>query len=151
MSNEDYQRTLDVTAPPEKAYAAVTSGFGNWWTDPCASLSKEGDVATFQFPPKQSSWTFRPKTLEPNTLVEHECVGANHMHDGLPESIRTEWLGTVMRFEIFPNGTGSLIVFTHRGLQPNLDCFEICEAGWDFFFMDSLKSYLNTGVGKPHK
>jgi len=28
--------------------------------------------------------------------------------------------------------------------------FEICESGWDYFFVDSLKAYLNTGVGLPH-
>lgn len=150
MTNSDYRRTLDVSAPPKQVYEAVTSGFRNWWTDPGASLSRTGDIATFRFPPKESSWTFRPITLEPNRLVEHECVGANHLHDGLPDSIRTEWLGTVMSFEITANGAESLIVFTHQGLAPKLDCYDICEAGWDFFFLDSLKSYLETGNGKPH-
>ena len=72
------------------------------------------------------------------------------MHEGLPETARTEWLGTKMRFEIEPTVNGSDITFTHIGLQPDLDCFEICQAGWDFFFLDSLKLYLNEGEGKPH-
>ena len=150
MTNSDYHRTLDVNASPQKAYEAVTTGFENWWTSSCTPLARIGDIAIFKFPPKDSSWTFRPITLKPNTLVEHECVGANHLHDGLPVSIRTEWLGSVMQFDIEENKSGSRIIFTHRGLKPNLDCYEICEAGWDFFFMDSLKSYLNSGAGSPH-
>ena len=148
----DYQRVIEVEAAPDKVYAAVTSEFGAWWTDPRASLSKMGDVATFTFPPGTSSWTFRPNRLEPDQLVEHECVGANHTHEGLPESIRTEWLGTFMRFQIEPiEGGGSKVFFTHQGLTPELACFEICEAGWDFFFAQSLKRYLDTGTGEPHQ
>lgn len=150
-TNADYQRMIDVKATPIQAYEAVTSGFKEWWTDPETPLSRMGDVATFRFPPKDSSWTFRPVTLEPHRLVEHECVGAQHVHDGLPESIRTEWLGTKMRFEITPTEAGSRIVFTHEGLKPALDCFEVCEAGWDFFILESLRSYLNGEDGKPHR
>lgn len=150
MSTNDYQRTIDVSASPSKAYEAVTSGWADWWTEPDQSLCRMGDVATFRFPPGQSSWTFRPVTLEPG-LVEHECVGANHLHDGLPADIRTEWLGSKMRFEIEPTTDGSRITFTHEGLQPALVCYEVCEAGWDHFFLDSLQSHLNNGAGKPHK
>ena len=37
------------------------------------------------------------------------------------------------------------------GLTPQLLCYDICEAGWDMFFLHSLKQYLDTGRGKPHK
>jgi hypothetical protein len=147
----DYHRTLVSTATVQEAYEAVTSGFANWWTDPGGALSRIGDVATFRFPPNKSTWTFRPVTLEPYHLVEHECVGANHLHDGLPETVRTEWLGTQLRFEISPSGDGSCIQFTHNGLRPELDCFDVCSAGWDLFFVESLGTYLNEGMGTPHK
>ncbi len=151
MDTADYQRTLEVSASPERAYEAVTTGFANWWTDPGQALARIGDVATFRFPPNESSWTFRPVTLKSNHFVEHECVGASHLHPGQPESIRTEWLGTRLRFEIEATANGSRITFTHDGLRPELDCYRICEAGWDFFFTESLKSYLDEGAGKPHR
>lgn len=146
----DYKRTLNTSASSERAYNAVTSEFGAWWTDPNATLARIGDIATFRFPPNQSTWTFRPKTLEPHKLVEHECVGANHLHEGLPDSVRTEWLGTILRFEIKATEAGSVIDFRHCGLKPSLDCYEVCSAGWEFYFMDSLRAYLIEGIGKPH-
>ena len=145
---KDYSRTIEVTATPEQAYRSVTEEFDKWWTNPGAGLAQQGDIATFRFPP--TSWTFRPVRLDPNALAEHECVGANHQHEGLPDTIRTEWLGTKMRFEIEETSVGSKIRFTHEGLRPTLDCFEICETGWDFFFLKSLKAYLDDGQGEPH-
>ncbi len=147
---KDYSRTIEVAATPEQAYRSVTEGFGKWWTAPDATLARMGDIASFRFPPKDTSWTFRPIRLEPNAVAEHECVGANHQHDGLPDTIRTEWLGTRMRFEIEAMPNGSKLRFTHEGLAPHLDCYEICEAGWDFFFLKSLKAYLDDGKGTPH-
>ncbi len=146
----DYQRTLKTTAPPEKAYKAVTSDMTNWWTQTGGSFSKLGDVTTFRFPPNTSYWTFKSITLEPYTLVEHECVDALHIHDGLSDAIRGEWLGTILRFEIKPAPTGSDVTLTHIGLRPDLECYQICEAGWDFFFMKSLQAYLGESKGEPH-
>ena len=151
MTSKDYARSITVRCSPETAYNAATSEFDKWWTDPGTNLSEIGNVATFRFPPNVSTWTFKATRLEPHALVEHECVGANHIMPEKPEASRTEWLGTIMRFEIHEVEDGTQITLTHIGLQPNLECYEICEAGWDHFFMKSLKAYLDSGTGIPHE
>ncbi len=40
--------------------------------------------------------------------------------------------------------------FVHKGLTPDLNCYEICDAGWTHFIINSLKQYLETGTGNPN-
>ena len=87
--------------------------------------------------------------LVPDKYVELECIEANHIDESSPASIRNEWEGTKLKWTIQQQGTKTKIVFIHEGLTPSLDCYNICEAGWDYFFVNSLKNYLDTGEGNP--
>ena len=150
MTNKDYSKTISVDASPQDAYVALTNGFEEWWTSPDKPIRAIGDVARFRFPPGEAFWTFQATNLLPGKLVDLRCVEANHLHEGMPDAIREEWLGTTLTWHIYEEGGKTVIHFVHSGLTPTLHCFEICEAGWDYFFVDSLKTYLDTGVGLPH-
>jgi hypothetical protein len=60
----------------------------------------------------------------------------------LPGSILKEWEGTKLKWRIEKGGNSTRIIFIHEGLTPNLGCYDICETGWDYFFANSLKDYL---------
>jgi len=91
----------------------------------------------------------RVSNLVPGKYVELECIKAHHVHDGLPSTIRNEWQGTKLKWEIENQGKKTRILLVHEGLAPSLECFEVCELGWDYFFVQSLKQYLETGIGSP--
>lgn len=150
MSNSNYTRTISVNASPETAYAAVTTGFANWWTIPDKTIQRVGDQANFMFPPGDSYWTLEAVKLDPGTRVEMVCVDAYHLHEGLPPEVEKEWLGTRIVWSIAGKDGHTDITVEHQGLVPSLNCYEVCEAGWDFFFVSSLKAYLDTGIGQPH-
>ena len=151
MINENYSKTIVVSAPPEAAYRAITEGIEHWWTTPDRPISAVGDCAKFTFPPGRSYWTFEASVLTLNKYVELVCVDALHLHAGHPKDIEQEWIGTKVIWRIQPRDRiETEIRFEHVGLHPGLLCYEICESGWDFFFMESLQTYLDTGVGKPH-
>ncbi|WP_299507701.1 SRPBCC domain-containing protein [uncultured Roseobacter sp.] len=149
MAQKNYERTIRTTASRSEAYAALTTGFTQWWTSDSGTFEKPGDVAKFGFSGKLGYWKFKATSLEPNR-VELECVEALHLHEGQPKEIETEWLGTRAIWDIQETVGGTEIHFVHDGLTPDLLCFDICEAGWDMFFVDSLQAYLDTGTGKPH-
>jgi hypothetical protein len=44
-----------------------------------------------------------------------------------------EWVGTDVTFEITPKGGETEMRFTHRGLVPELECFEACSITWGFY------------------
>lgn len=146
MNTNEYTRRIVVSSSPNDAYKALTSGFDKWWTLDSDSISTAGDTITFKF--DTTYWVMRANTVSPN-YIELECIEAHHIHDGLPLSILEEWKGTKLKWEIDEQDGSTIVSLTHEGLVPSLDCFEICKEGWDYFFVTSLKKYLDEGKGSP--
>ena len=44
---------------------------------------------------------------------------------------KQEWSGTEVGFEIWENGNATQIDFTHIGLVPEIECYIVCEEGWN--------------------
>jgi len=152
MSQHSYQHTITVDASPAAAYRALTTGYDHWWTATQGqSFNHVGDRIKFSFAPNVSFWTLEAQELIPNTMVALACVEAHHIIVDKPNAPSTEWLGTTMIWHIEANGEQTHIHFIHSGLTPKLHCYDVCKAGWDTFFIDSLAAYLNTGTGSPHK
>ena len=141
MSSQSYHREILVSNTPAKAYQALTGGFDKWWTPSSTPIGKPGDVVTFSF--GETYWKMRVSNLEPDTSVELECVEANHVDERSPASIRREWEGSALKWNIAKEGERTRISFVHEGLVPSLDCYEICELGWDHYFGKVLKEYLD--------
>ncbi|MDH5178061.1 MAG: SRPBCC domain-containing protein [Gammaproteobacteria bacterium] len=145
--NKNYTREIVVSSTPDEAYKALTTGFNRWWTADCNTVNYAEDKITFKFGP--SFWVMRATNLVPGKIVELECIDAHHVHDGLPSSILNEWKGSKLKWEIQKHEEKTKIVLVHEGLVPTLECYEVCERGWDYFFVISLKEYLDTGEGSP--
>lgn len=97
-----------------------------------------------------ASWVMRANSLAPD-YIELECIEAHHIHNGLPSSILKEWEGTKLKWTIQKQDENTKISLTHEGLIPSLDCYGICEEGRDYFFVKSLKKYLDEGKGTPYE
>ena len=65
-------------------------------------------------------------------------------------SKKDEWKGTEIKWKIAKSKTGSNVTLIHQGLIPELECYEICQAGWNYF-LGSLKNYLEYGEGYPYQ
>ena len=144
---KSYHSKIIVSNSSSAAYEALTTGFGEWWTTSFDPIRNIGDKVTFRFGP--TYWVMQVTQLIPGQLIELECIQAHHIHEGLPSSIQNEWKGTSLNWEIHEQGPNTKITFTHNGLDPSMNCFEVCEQGWNFFFNQSLKQYLDTGKGSP--
>jgi hypothetical protein len=60
-------------------------------------------------------------------------------------SDRTEWTGTSLEFELSRQNGKTEVRFTHRGLIPQNECFEVCSNAWDGLIKDNLKTLITTG------
>jgi hypothetical protein len=63
---------------------------------------------------------------------------------------KTEWRGTKIVFDVSRKGSKTEIRFTHEGLVPDYECFEICSSAWGSYINDSLRSLIATGKGQPN-
>ena len=63
--------------------------------------------------------------------------------------VEGEWIGTNVIFDISEVDGKTQLVFTHLGLVPAYECFEVCRDAWTHYIQDSLKNLILTGVGMP--
>jgi hypothetical protein len=60
---------------------------------------------------------------------------------------KSEWKDTKIIFEISRQDNKTQIRFTHQGLVPDYECFEICRDAWTNYIQNSLRSLITTGIG----
>lgn len=49
-----------------------------------------------------------------------------------------EWIGTRLIFELSERDGRTEVVFTHEGLTPEVECYEICAPSWSRYLEDKL-------------
>lgn len=142
-----YHRQLLLSASPTAVYQALTTqqGLRNWWTQACEVANTIGGRATFRF--NRTYKVMRIENLVPEREVRWHCVEAHIDAPALRH--KNEWVGTQIIFRLSPQDGGKTrLDFEHVGLTPALQCFAICQGGWNQF-LDSLQSYVDSGHGAP--
>ena len=145
---DNYTHSIEVKTTADKAYKALTSQIPLWWTEMFeGSSANVDDVFTIRFGSSIHK-TMRVKELVPDSkviwYVEDSLIA-------LPElKNQTEWIGTTIVWEIEQKEEITRIKVIHIGLNPEVECYEICTGGW-VQFVNSLKLFLETGKGSPYK
>jgi hypothetical protein len=57
-----------------------------------------------------------------------------------------EWTNTKMIFEITPKGNETLLRFTHDGLDPDKECYSMCQQGWSLIIKEWLFHFITVGT-----
>jgi uncharacterized protein YndB with AHSA1/START domain len=144
MSESSYTTSFSVDRTPEEVFAAVTD-LRSWWMTTIDGDNRAlGDEFSYDVPGIHFC-RMRVTELVPSRTVVWQVV-ENHMGFITDQS---EWLGTEIRFELSEKDGDTQLRFTHDGLVPSYECFDICRNAWTFYVGDSLRSLAATGEGKP--
>lgn len=143
----DYKSSFLTTANSEETFNAITKEINKWWGRVDNPVEKSGDEFSVYF--GRTEWRFKILDYVKNETLTWHCVKANHIHDGLHD-IQEEWLNTTVEWKIKQIEGKTEIKLVHKGLTHNLNCYEVCKSGWDYFLQSSLKNYLDNGKGTPH-
>ena len=148
MTDQSYSTTLEVEATPAQAYEAINDVRG-WWSQ---DVDGRTDIvgAEFAYRGNQDGENLHRAQIRVAELVP----GRRVVWDVLDNWMRfiddqAEWKDTRIVFEISPTATGSRIRFTHRGLVPTYECYDVCFDAWTFFVRSSLRALIGTGRGEP--
>jgi uncharacterized protein YndB with AHSA1/START domain len=145
----DFSLKMHLKARPAEVYTALATKVGimAWWTRDLTGTVAIGDTFITRF---GNTWNVvRIKRLDPDREVRWTVVDQYH-HAEKPLSKSDEWVGTEIVFKLENTGEeGTLLRFEHRGLMPELECYDICDAGWNRFVGASLRSLVETGQGQP--
>jgi uncharacterized protein YndB with AHSA1/START domain len=144
MSDSSYRTSFSVDRAPEAVFDAINDVRGWWMTKIDGANKAVGDEFSYRVPGVHSC-TMRVTELVPGERVVWTVV-ANHMTFIEDQS---EWIGTEIRFELSAKGGATEVRFTHEGLVPSYECFDICRNAWTFYVGDSLRKLAATGEGEP--
>lgn len=142
----NYSKSLFIKSPISQVYIAITSQLELWWGRVDNSYEKIGDQFSVFF--DETEWKFEITELNKNRSIAWHCIKAHHI-DNI-NGIKEEWLNTYIKWNLYENEGNTKLEMEHIGLISDLNCYGICEAGWNFFLGESLKKFLETGQGNPY-
>ena len=145
MSKKDFTTTISVNQSPEEVFNAINNVRG-WWSEGVDGTTDKVN-AEFDYH-YQDIHVCKLKIIElvPNAKVVWHVV-KNHFNFTKDEQ---EWTGTKIYFEITRKGGEIELRFTHVGLVPEYECFEVCREGWTNYIESSLHDLITTGRGAPN-
>jgi uncharacterized protein YndB with AHSA1/START domain len=148
MAEKSYSKEFTVSVNAEAVYKATTREIDKWWTVESNEASYIGDLLTVRFG-EQYFMSMEVVEAIPNKLLVWKVVGANMYIEG-GGTKNDEWVGTKIQWKIRETKNESEVTLFHEGLVPSFECYDTCQSGWDYF-LGSLKDFLETGKGNPHK
>lgn len=143
--NKNYRVTFLVDNTPEEAFAAINNPRG-WWSEEI-----EGDTDRLD-----AEFNYHYQDLHRATFKITEFVPDKkvvwHVLDNDFSFIKdkNEWIGTDVVFEVERNGDKTEIRFTHAGLVPEYECYDVCSNAWGTYVTRSLRDLITTGRGQPN-
>ncbi|MEO6720799.1 MAG: SRPBCC domain-containing protein [Ferruginibacter sp.] len=141
----DIKHQLQLNATAQQVYEAIATqqGIEGWWSQVCHVSSNVGELSFMKFvkEDKVVGMYFRIDELQADKKVAWTCV-----QNGNPA-----WVNTKLTFDIKKAGDKCSLIFIHsnfdekwKGTPP----YTMTAEGWNFF-MNSLKSFCETGKGHP--
>ncbi len=144
--DQDFSIAITVDNTPEEAFKAIQNVRG-WWSENIkGGTEKLGDEFTYRYKDVHSCKMKLTKIIPAKKVVW--LVLDNYFN--FTED-KNEWKGTEIIFEVSEKDPRTEIRFTHRGLVPDYECFDICSNAWGSYINGSLRSLITTGKGKPNK
>lgn len=145
MKTADYTSTLLVDESPKEAFKAITNMRG-WWSEEIEGVTDKLNEEFFYHYKDIHLTKMKLVELVPEQKVVWLVLdnSFNFIED------KTEWVGTKLIFEISKEGDKTKVKFTHEGLVPQDECFEVCNEAWTNYIQNSLRKLITTGKGEPN-
>jgi len=146
MSNKDFTATISVDQTSEEVFNAINNVRG-WWSENIeGSTDKLGAEFNYRYKDVHSCKIKIAELISAKKVVWHVLENRfNFTKD------KNEWKGTDIVFEVSKKGNKTELRFTHRGLVPEYECFDVCSNAWGSYINGSLRSLISTGKGQPNQ
>ena len=145
MTTKDFTTTILVDNTPEEVFNAINNVRG-WWSEEIeGSTDKLNSEFDYHYEDVHSC---KMKIIElvPNKKIVWSVLD-NYFKFTKDKS---EWKGTKIIFDIAKKDNKTEMRFTHEGLVPTYECYEICKDAWTGYIQKSLRNMITSGIGQPN-
>lgn len=145
MTTTDFTSTLLVDQTPEEVFNAVNNVRG-WWSEAIEGGTDQlHDEFTYHYKDVHSCKMKLVEFIPDKKVVWLVLENYFKFTDD-----QSEWMDTKVSFEISEKGDKTQLRFTHIGLLPEHECFDVCSTAWTQYIQQSLLSLITTGKGLPN-
>ena len=145
MSNKNYTRSFMLEKTPAEVFNAINDVKSWWSSNMTGNSEKRNDVFDVQFADIHYS---EQKLIE--VVRDKKVVWLVTTSNLSFLQKKDEWNDTTIVFDIAEVDGKTQLDFTHIGLVSEIECFNACSGGWDYYLDESLIPFINTGIGKPN-
>ena len=145
MDNKDFTSTITVNKSPEEAFRSIKN-FRGWWSEDIEGATDEVGATFFYHYKDVHLCKIKLVEVVPDKKLVYQVIDNEFSFT----KDKTEWTGTKLIFELTEEGKQTKVTFTHEGLVPEYECYNVCNDAWTGFIQKSLKDYINTGKGQPN-
>jgi len=138
MSGQNYTTAFKVDRAPEEVFDAINNVRG-WWTGAIEGSTDElGAEFTYQYENLHRSKQKITELVPGKKVVWHVTEAEiNFVED------KSEWKGTDIVFDIAEKDGKTEVRFTHVGLVPQIECYDICSDAWGYYIKGSLREFIS--------
>lgn len=140
---QDFNYSLTVKAPAKEAMKKI-SQVNLWWAkDFKGKAGKLNDEFSVYF--GDTFVDFKISEHIPDKKITWLVTDCN-LHW---IKAKKEWKGTECIWTVKEKDGKTMIDFVHKGLTPDVECYESCKPGWTHHIKDSLLKLIEDGKGFP--
>jgi len=145
MDEKDFTSSILVAQTPASAFNAIKN-LRAWWSEEIEGKTDQLNETFFYHYKDVHLSKIKLIEIIPNKKLVYQVVDNqfNFVKD------KTEWINTKMIFDIIKEGGKTKVIFTHQGLVPEYECYNVCHDAWSSYIQGSLQSLITTGKGKPN-
>jgi len=134
---------VGIKASTQAVHSAISTadGISQWWTRETTRNDSQANAIDVRFLDADGkqlgtmSFVIQ-ETAQPGTVKWQFVSGPN------------EWIGTDVTFDIKQDGDYAIVIFGHNNWREAIEFTAHCSMKWATFLL-SLKSFLETGMGRP--
>jgi|SRR5688572_31418113 hypothetical protein len=145
LKNKSFETTLLVNQAPKEVFDAINNVRG-WWSESIEGITDRLNAEFLQY--YQDIHITKIKIVEFIPGKKVTWLVTDNYFSFIKD--KTEWKDTKICFEISRKDNQTQLFFTHLGLVPAYECYDVCNDAWNELINLSLRGLITTGKGRPN-
>jgi hypothetical protein len=145
LTKAGFSTALLVSQTPKEVFDAISNVRG-WWSESVEGVTDQLNAEFLQYYRDIHIAKMRIVDFVPNEKLSWLVLDSHFSFT----KVETEWKDTKICFEISREGNKTKLLFTHQGLVPQYECYDVCNDAWSDLINISLRGLITKGKGRPN-